>query len=73
MMLSRANPAGARTSNLTWEEDTATVSTVQPGDEQAAEIARSQKRAVAGIFSSARLRWSVQMMWYHCLRFDGSE
>jgi hypothetical protein len=56
MMLSRDMPAGARTSNLIWEEETATVSTVHPGDEQASVIARSQKRAVAGIFSRARFR-----------------
>ena len=56
MMLSRAIPAGAITSNLIWEAVTATVSMVHPGDEQASEIARSQKRAVAGIFSRARFR-----------------
>lgn len=61
MMLSRARPDGAKTNSLIWVGEAATVSTVQPGAAQASAMACSQKRAVAGIFSSARLRYSAQI------------
>ena len=71
MTLSRARPAGASTNSLICVGEAATVSIVHPGAEQASATARSQKRAVAGIFSNARLRYSEHTTWYHCLRVDG--
>ena len=71
MTLSRARPAGANTNTRTCVGVAATVSIVHPGAEQASVMARSQKRAVAGIFSNARLRYMEQMTWYHWLRVDG--
>ena len=71
MTASRAIPVGANTNTRICVGVAATVSIVQPGAEQASAIARSQKRAVAGIFSNARLRYKEQMTWYHWLRVDG--
>ena len=71
MTLSRAMPAGANTNIRICVDVAATVSTVQPGAEQASVIARSQKRAVAGIFSNARLLYMEQTTWYHWFRADG--